>query len=109
VLVIGIGDAVDVAVGDAFSCGLTDDGTVKCWGLGFGNTAKDVEELSAIDTVDAGGTHACVLTSAGAVKCWGANSLGQVGDGQQCGVVCPTPVEVSGLDHGVDSLTRAGA
>ena len=33
----------------------------------------------------------------GAVKCWGSNGLGQIGDGQECGTICTTPVDVVGM------------
>lgn len=54
--------------------------------------------------IAAGGDHACVLTSAGDVKCSGYNLFGALGDGQACGAVCTTPVDVAGLEGGVAAL-----
>lgn len=64
-------------------------------------------ELSFADTADqlvvAGGTHSCALTNVGGVKCWGYNYYGQVGDGTS--TQRTTPVDVSGLSSGIESVT----
>ena len=65
----------------------------------------------------AGGGHSCAVTPTGGAKCWGDNTYGQLGDGTNLGRT--TPVDVTGLTSGVDSvaaglsftcaLTTAGA
>jgi hypothetical protein len=87
-----------IAVGLSFSCGLTGQNTIKCWGNPFytvelGNNAAgsggaraersnvpiDVLGLSSIRAIVAGGYHACVLKSDRTVACWGDNTFGQLG------------------------------
>lgn len=70
-----------LAAGSGHSCGVTPQGTVKCWGdndsgqLGNNSTSfslapVDVVGLTNVTTVSVGGTHTCAVTT-GAVKCWG--------------------------------------
>ena len=94
--------AVDVSVGDRYSCALLDNGDVKCWGrnthgqLGIGNTMNmgdDADEmgdnLSAVDLgtgrtavgIATGYAHACAILDNGLVKCWGINGHGRLGIG----------------------------
>lgn len=81
--VIGLSSTVRaIAAGGYFTCALTADGAVKCWGdnhfsqLGDETTMErhtptDVSGLgNGIQSITAGGRHACALTMDGAVKCW---------------------------------------
>ena len=97
--------ADSVSYGD-YSCVLTVDKTVKCWGynhegqLGNGtnknsNVATAVVGLSGVSAVSAGVTFACARMVAGAAVCWGANSYGQLGNGG--GPSKMKPVKVIGL------------
>jgi alpha-tubulin suppressor-like RCC1 family protein len=118
------------------TCAALSSGGVKCWGQNdFGQlgaatgspcfyvtleplacsfTPVDVAGLANAVSVAAGGvydgannaSHTCALLAAGGVKCWGANSSGQLGDGQACGMVCQTPAGVTDLNG--DALTGAG-
>lgn len=102
-------DAAAVAAGHEHSCALTALGGVKCWGHGYGPSPQDVaglsEDVVAVSSIYA---HTCALTVTGGAKCWGDNVWGQIGDAMACGVVCPVPVDVPGLDSGVVDLS-AGA
>jgi alpha-tubulin suppressor-like RCC1 family protein len=106
--------AAGVSAGGQSTCAMTTDGGAKCWGNGhqgqLGNgslsgslTPVDVSGLtSGVAAVSAGYYHACALTTAGGVKCWGDNTHGGLGDGTTSGSA--TPVEVSGLSSGVESI-----
>ncbi len=91
----GLTGIAQVAAGRQFSCALSGQGDVWCWGasalgqLGAGVFGAGSEALLPIQSatpknvvaVDAGDTHACALTQSGSVYCWGDNSAGQLGDG----------------------------
>jgi len=93
---------VQLALGGAHTCALTDDAKVRCWGLnkygqlGYGHTADigDDEHAGAAGYVDvdasrqviklaAGAVHTCALLDDGAIKCWGYNQQGQLGYGDK--------------------------
>lgn len=90
--------AVAIAVGDAHTCALLEDGAFRCWGsnnsgeLGIGTNMAvgDDEAVMSIDPVeldgevvqfDCGGAHTCVVLEDRRVRCWGANQSGQLGLG----------------------------
>lgn len=93
--------AGSITAGDAHTCAILTNGTVKCWGanavgqLGYGDTnarGDQPGEMAALKPVDFGGTrtakgittgdtHTCVLTQTDKVKCWGQNNFGQLGYG----------------------------
>jgi alpha-tubulin suppressor-like RCC1 family protein len=91
-----------LCAGEAFSCALSEDGRVKCWGkndrgqLGLGDTgprgaspgtmgaglpAMDLGAGNAAAQLTCGRAHACALLASGALKCWGQNDHGQLGLG----------------------------
>lgn len=122
----------------SFSCGLTVEGDLFCWGAypGLNEATADVcaiggtqppfefpcslrpdriESAVTLVTVDAGGRHVCGLDAAGRAYCWGENESGQLGDGSTMDRA--TPVAVTGghvfamIDAGLDhtcGVTTAG-
>ncbi len=100
---LGVGrTVVALSSGDAHTCALLDDRTLKCWGsgnsgrLGLGDTASRGDgagemgdTLAAVNlgagrsatAVSAGEAHTCAVLDNGAVKCWGNNASGQLGQG----------------------------
>jgi alpha-tubulin suppressor-like RCC1 family protein len=92
-----------LSAGAYFTCGLTTDGWVYCWGLTqhgqLGNDLtteqcrfwRDIEfpctttpvlvlaESSFVE-VSAGVAHACAVATGGLAYCWGAATAGQLGD-----------------------------
>ncbi|MDM8531619.1 hypothetical protein QUF63_10645 [Anaerolineales bacterium HSG25] len=118
--VIGLSSGVvAITAGDSHSCALANNGGVKCWGYnGFGRlgdgtttvrtTPVEVIGLSSgVIAITANGSHTCALTSIGSLKCWGRNYWGQLGDGTV--IDRSTPIEVTGLNNGVASVTTGGS
>jgi alpha-tubulin suppressor-like RCC1 family protein len=104
--VSGLGSGVaKVFTGFNTTCAITDDGGLKCWGDGFGDTPQDVAGLSSgVVYVSVGLFFRCALASGG-VKCWGDNQSGQLGDGGACGTSCSSLITPTGLGSGVTGLT----
>jgi alpha-tubulin suppressor-like RCC1 family protein len=113
------GNVIDISVGSLHTCALTSSGGVLCWGygphgqLGDGTTTSaqltfvPVTGLSSgIQSVQAGELRTCALTKASAVVCWGYNAHGQVGDGTT--TQRNTPVPVSGLTSGIETMAIGG-
>ncbi len=92
-LVVGLNDAVQLALGYNFTCARRAGGTVQCWGAagrlgdGTGNASTvpvTVMGVSGAIDVDAGRSHACAIAEGaipgqGQVVCWGANGAGAIG------------------------------
>lgn len=79
-----------LGAGDAFTCGLTTDQLVYCWGdntlgqLGDVDTntrvlPKAITSTEHFTTIAAGVQHACAAATTGTTYCWGANDRGQLG------------------------------
>lgn len=113
---LGRGSARSVAAGRWFSCALTVEGAVKCWGddshsqLGdearpFSTSAVpiDIPRLGAGTTaaVVAGQKHVCAVSILGATRCWGSNSSSQLGIGMAKGGQEGLPTLVTGLGAGM--------
>jgi len=107
--IVGLSDATEVSVGDAYACALRTGGVVSCWGanasgtLGTGETSGPdqcgvgpsvyscalhpvtVSTLSGAIAVSAGAVTACALLGSGHVRCWGGNAGGALGLGTSIG------------------------
>ncbi len=64
-----------VAAGEGFSCALTTDGSLGCWGNDDQGQASP--PVGSFVSVTAGRSHACALDADGAVTCWGRDDEGQ--------------------------------
>jgi alpha-tubulin suppressor-like RCC1 family protein len=71
-LVTVVSTARAVSAGGAFSCALTDDGAVSCWGKAP-TGAPRVTQLR-LRTLSAGGASACGITDQGRLACWGGDA-----------------------------------
>ncbi len=94
---LGAGRTADaVAMGNAHTCALLDNGSVQCWGDDtwgdLGNGAGVTDRLSPSEYVDFGagrtavaldvGTdHSCAVLDNGSLMCWGRDHKGQLGNG----------------------------
>ncbi len=92
---------VQIAAGGNHTCGLSEDGKIKCWGrndlgqLGLGHVMsvggipEQVEQMASVDLgtgikaigVRVGLSHTCALLENGMAKCWGSNYNGELGQG----------------------------
>jgi large repetitive protein len=110
-----LANVVALSAGQAFSCALTNTGTVFCWGadqvgqLGNGTMNDNgldlpvqVTGLTNALTIASGHYHTCAVTTAGAAMCWGDNSEGELGTTENNP---DTPVQVTGLTSGVADVT----
>jgi alpha-tubulin suppressor-like RCC1 family protein len=102
-VVSGLQEVEALAAGDGFTCALSRDRTVACWGrndhgqLGRGHVGPAepvglVPGVTGADAVAAGRHHACALAR-GEVKCWGMAVDGQLGPVVRA-AASPVPVAV---------------
>lgn len=102
---VSLGDgrtAKAISAGEAHTCAILDNDTLRCWGsgssgrLGYGSSTSigDNELPSTAGPVnlgmgrtaraiDAGGSHTCAVLDDGNVRCWGFGAFGQLGYGNQ--------------------------
>jgi alpha-tubulin suppressor-like RCC1 family protein len=126
--------ATALTAGQAHTCAVLDDGTVRCWGQGFfgqlgnntsgdGNdtstpvkakrdidgdptfTPGDIGDIVGVTAIGAGQFHTCARITGGTVRCWGQNGRGQLGDGTTSDRKVAFPVP--GLS-GVRAVTSGG-
>ena len=113
------GNVLQIAAGSRFTCALTLDHTVECWGsnysgqLGDGSTTTRYEPVdvsglgNGISAVATGGTHTCAILPTGGIKCWGSNSQGQVGNATASSQTT-FPVDVSGINGDTQTVSLGG-
>lgn len=103
VTVPGLKNVARLVSGEASTCALLGDGSVRCWGangegeLGLGTRSSDerptrVDALGDVEHLCLATAHGCALTKNGKLLCWGANAFGQLGDGTQERRSEPVPV-----------------
>jgi alpha-tubulin suppressor-like RCC1 family protein len=117
-----------LSAGAAFTCGISIEGALYCWGSNIdgvlgansrqqcGDVAavRCATEPVAIDTtrrwssVTAGVRHACALSSDRAVYCWGTNDVGQAGTYNAARTVILSPQPVNLGDAVVQALHSGG-
>ncbi|MDI1434424.1 RCC1 domain-containing protein [Polyangium sorediatum] len=82
--VVGVSDAVDLALSDDHTCALESDGDVFCWGLnregqlGDGKplhraTPVDVGVFRGVTDIQGGSSETCLLAG-GDISCWGGDN-----------------------------------
>jgi hypothetical protein len=100
VAVLGMSNAVSIAVGEQHTCALLANGFPFCWGLnnrgqlgeGTVNTRLTpiIVGLANSVAIAGGNTHTCALRADGTSWCWGGNLLGQLGNGSTVSQSVPT-------------------
>jgi len=89
----------------AYTCGVTTDDKLYCWGVSavtkFGSKPIAVATTRRFQYVKPGDLDTCALALSGAALCWGQNTDGQLGTG---GSTTATPTLVAG-GHTFDVLT----
>jgi alpha-tubulin suppressor-like RCC1 family protein len=118
-----------ITAGDAHTCALLEDKTVRCWGrngsgrLGDGTTeqrlnpvqvlasgsTQGTDVLGGVAQITAGNGHTCALLEDKTIRCWGFNRNGQLGDGTLGDGLTeqrlnPVQVLASGSTQGTDVL-----
>ncbi|MDQ6777710.1 MAG: hypothetical protein M3071_16205 [Actinomycetota bacterium] len=99
--------AVAISAGNADTCAILDDGSVRCWGYGLdgqlgygstkntGDTSSDTPDmLPAVNlgpghtavAISAGSIHTCAILDNRSVLCWGYGSQGRLGYGNTSSV-----------------------
>jgi len=88
-----VGNVLDVAAGEEFTCALRRDGRVLCWGandqgqLGSGvsgpasGAPMTVPGITNATEITAGRKFACAVLSDSTVTCWGENAAAELGRG----------------------------
>lgn len=108
-----------LALGEAHSCALFEDGHVRCWGantagqlgngldgLSYQNPATVVVGLNDATQIVAGARHTCALRKDKTAVCWGDNTRSQLGYAGASTSSTPKPAE---LGAPVTKLAAGGA
>ncbi len=75
-----------VASGGLYTCAITIDGHLVCWGDNAYGRAPPGPSTDAFTSVAAGSYSACAIRTDGHVMCWGANDQGEAPSGPSSGV-----------------------
>ncbi|MFN2316258.1 MAG: RCC1 domain-containing protein [Gemmatimonadales bacterium] len=89
-------DYRDVAAAVAYTCALTVQSRVRCWGDwadgGIVVYPREIAPDLEIASLVAGVATTCGLQPDGSAYCWGAGALGQLGNGAAASAAAPVPV-----------------
>eukprot|EP01018_Ginkgo_biloba_P016069 Gb_13038 [translate_table: standard] len=66
-----------ITAGARFTCGISENDTVRCWGLNGSENQAPRAPNDRMQLVVAGGYHVCGIRNNGVLACWGRNDSGQ--------------------------------
>lgn len=72
-----LGSVTQVSAGGSFTCAITVDGALRCWGANFSGQAMAPADLTNVIQVSAAVSNACTVTAAGTLHCWGNDASGE--------------------------------
>lgn len=110
----GVEDAISVAAGSWYSCALSSQGEVSCWGRLDGPeqctdlVARRIDGITHAMQIISSRTFACALERSNEVKCWGDNSQAALGVPTSEIEFTAKAVEVPDLDDIVELTAYAG-
>lgn len=82
-----------LALGEAYSCGLTTTGEVHCWGVINGSREPaPMPGGTGVVSLTAGAKHLCALLADGSARCWGSTHTLALGDGLDLSAAMPVTV-----------------
>ena len=112
---------VSIQTSEKFTCALTSDYNVYCWGdntngsLGNGTAvsysavpvavSKSAYANKPIKQLSVGRSHSCAITSLGQVYCWGNNNTGQLGNNSITSSNVPVATTTSGVLSGLSVIS----
>jgi alpha-tubulin suppressor-like RCC1 family protein len=103
--------AVAVAAGNEFTCALSQDPAVFCWGAnGFGQLGQGSTDMlphpvpmlvsvTGAAELSTGTYHACARTAVGGIVCWGLDNYGQIGGTVESTGMLPRAVALPAGHH----------
>jgi alpha-tubulin suppressor-like RCC1 family protein len=118
--VAALEDVLDISVAENFSCALTRDDRIACWGFDLGEGlghelqhAHTLADLSAT-SIAASGHTTCAVDKHGALRCWGGDMLEQTGIARAAtptAITLPSTGEILGFSTGLEAcfLLSGGA
>jgi alpha-tubulin suppressor-like RCC1 family protein len=106
---------ISISAGNNYTCALTVDGVIKCWGenrtgqLGYDtatyySTPKEVIGLGGkASKIATGSLHTCALLVSDTIKCWGGISWSRLLGSAETAVSLK-PIEVANVGNGVQQI-----
>ena len=97
----GVSDVVQLAAGNRYTCAVTRDGSVQCWGVHPGRaraertTVPSRIPLEGVVELATTSGHACARTTSAAVWCWGSNTYGELGRVREPSSASPRRVPIA--------------
>jgi alpha-tubulin suppressor-like RCC1 family protein len=93
---VGLDFIRNLAAGPTAACAIRGDGTLWCWGEGYGPTPALQPGFPSVTEVALGAGHVCARAGDGTVWCQGQSQFGQAGSMQP---EVSQPTQVAGIEY----------